>query len=267
VLNGFSSLSSSLNYTKKHFRVLIFLGPSSGTCLKAQGVNFNYKRMPIPLLLKVGFELIELIYWTGTAIFGFATLFFSYLEGRRSGPILGFHSNALVCFITMVSYVVMALALGTVQADNGQPIYWTRWLFYIASCSILTLELSFITKKSSATKAEIALFTGLTMFCGYLASVVTSVERWWFFAFSTAAFIGMLYLLLKGSKSARALNSTLAFVVASWSLFPVIWILAPTGFGLFATLIEAVLYLALDFVTKIAFGFYIATRENPASRV
>jgi sensory rhodopsin len=190
------------------------------------------------------------------------------LEGRRNGPILGFHSNALVCFITVVSYVVMALALGTVQADNGQPIYWTRWLFYIASCSILTLELSFITKKSSTMKAEIALLTGLTMFCGYLASLVTSVERWWFFAFSSAAFIGMLYLLLKGSKSEGGnLNLTLVFVVASWSLFPVIWILAPTGFGFFTTSIEAVLYLALDFVTKIAFGFYITTRENSPSHV
>jgi sensory rhodopsin len=246
---------------------LIFIGPPSGTCLKVKGVNFNYKGMQIPLLLKVGFALIELIYWTGAAIFGFATLFFSYLEVRRSGPIRGFHSNTLVCFITAFSYVVMALALGTVQADNGQPIYWTRWLFYIASCSILTLELSFITKKSSAMKAEIALFTGLTMFCGYLASVVTSVDRWWFFGFSTAAFMGMLYLLLKGSKSETVnLNSTIAFVVASWSLFPVIWILAPTGFGLFTTLIEALLYLALDFVTKIAFGFYITTRENPPSR-
>ncbi|TRO44502.1 hypothetical protein E2P30_02005, partial [Candidatus Bathyarchaeota archaeon] len=97
-------------------------------------------------------------------------------------------------------------------------------------------------------------------------SVVTLVERWWFFAFSTAAFIGMLYLLLKGSKRETGnLNSTLAFVVAGWSLFPVVWILAPTGFGLFTTLIEAVLYLALDFATKIAFGFYIVKRENPSS--
>ena len=130
---------------RRNFGILIFLGPPSGTCLEVKGVNFNYKRMQIRLLLEVGFALIELIYWTGAAIFGFATLFFSYLEGRTSGPILGFHSNTLVCFITAVSYVVMALALGTVQANNGQPIYWTRWLFFIASCSILTLEFSFIT--------------------------------------------------------------------------------------------------------------------------
>jgi bacteriorhodopsin len=58
---------------------------------------------------------------------------------------------------------------------------------------------------------------------------------------------------------------TLAFVVASWSLFPVIWILAHIGFGLSTTFIEAVLYLALDFLTKIAFRLYIATRENPSS--
>jgi sensory rhodopsin len=47
----------------------------------------------------------------------------------------------------------------------------------------------------------------------------------------------------------------------TWSLFPTVWVLAPTGFGLLAVDIEAILYLALDLVTKIGFGFYVSIKR------
>ncbi len=157
----------------------------------------------------------------------------------------------------------MALALGTAVAENGQPIYWTRWLFYIASCSILTLDIAFIARKPASEKVEVALFTGLTMFCGFLASMVVTVDRWWFFALSSAAYIGMLYTLFKRSSDERVnVTSIMWFVMVTWSLFPVVWVLAPTGLGVFTTLVEAILYLALDCTTKIAFGLYISTQQH-----
>jgi bacteriorhodopsin len=44
----------------------------------------------------------------------------------------------------------------------------------------------------------------------------------------------------------------------------VVWVLAPTGLGVFTTFVEAILYLALDFITKIAFGLYITTQQRIA---
>jgi len=174
-----------------------------------------------------------------------------------------FGSNIFVSFITTISYVVMALELGTTVAENGQPIYWTRWLFYIASCSMLTLDIAFLARKPAFKKVEVALFTGLTMFCGFLASIIVTVDRWWFFALSTAAYFGMLYRLFKRSRGESVdVTSILWFVMATWSLFPVVWVLAPTGVGVFTTLVEAALYGALDFITKIAFGLYISTQHK-----
>ena len=144
----------------------------------------------------------------------------------------------------------MALALATTIAENGQPIYWTRWLFYIGSCSILTLDIAFLAKKPNLKKAEVALFTALTMFCGFLASVIVTVDRWWFFGLSTFAYIGMLYNLFKRSSSSNVnISSIMWFVVATWSMFPLVWILAPTGFGILEIDLEALLYLALDVIT------------------
>jgi len=203
------------------------------------------------------------VYWTGAAIFGLASLVFSALKKRKHGNELLFGSNISVSFITMISYVVMALALGTAVADNGQPIYWTRWLFYIASCSILTMDIAFIARKPSFEKAEVALFTGLTMFCGFLASIITTVDRWWFFALSSAAYIGMLYILFKQSeKDETSISSIMWFVIIAWSMFPIVWVLAPTGFGIFTVLVESMLYLGLDLLTKIAFGLYVSLKEN-----
>ena len=58
------------------------------------------------------------------------------------------------------------------------------------------------------------------------------------------------------------MSSVIWFVVITWSLFPVIWVLAPTGIGFFMTDVEAILYLAFDFITKITFGVYITTRKR-----
>jgi sensory rhodopsin len=157
----------------------------------------------------------------------------------------------------------MALTLATSIAENGQPIYWTRWLFYVASCSILTLDIAFIAQRPTAKKVEVALFTGLTMFCGFLASIIITVDRWWFFGLSSAAYIGMLYTLLNVSEGSVRISVIMRFVIITWSLFPVVWVLAPTGLGIFPTSIEAILYLILDFITKITFGLYVSTRLHP----
>ena len=202
------------------------------------------------------------VFWIGALIFGLSSLMFAVLENRNSSRQFLFSSNIFVSFFTTISYFVMALALATVFAENGQPVYWTRWLFYIGSCSILTMDIATIAQKPNPKKAEISIFTALTMFCGFLASIISSADRWWFFGLSTAAYIGMLYNLFKSTNDESSnINSIMWFVVLTWSLFPVVWVLAPTGFGIIAVDIEALLYLALDIVTKIAFGIYISMRH------
>jgi sensory rhodopsin len=208
--------------------------------------------------------LIEesIVFWIGAIIFAVSSLMFTVWENRNIFRKNVFSSHIFVSFFTTISYFVMALALATVPAENGQPVYWTRWLFYIGSCSILTLDIATVAEKPNVKKAEVAVFTALTMFCGFLASIISSVDRWWFFGLSTAAYIGMLYTLFKRTHENETNISSIAwFVLLTWSLFPVVWVLAPTGFGIIAVDIEAILYLALDFVTKIGFGAYISTRH------
>jgi sensory rhodopsin len=208
--------------------------------------------------------LIEesLVFWSGALIFIVSFFIFIILENRNDSRKEFFGSHIFVSFITTISYLVMALALSTVNAANGQPIYWTRWLFYVGSCSILTLDIATISNKPNSKKAEVILLTALTMFCGFLASVIITSDRWWFFGLSTIAYILMLYTLFKSSSN-NALNISpiMWFVMITWSLFPVVWVLAPTGFAIIGVDIETILYLVLDLITKIAFGIYITIKH------
>ncbi|MEJ2241860.1 MAG: bacteriorhodopsin [Candidatus Bathyarchaeota archaeon] len=204
----------------------------------------------------------SMIFWVGGVIFALSSLLFIVLENKNGSRKYLFNSHVFVSFITTISYFIMALGLATLTSEGGNLIYWTRWLFYAGSCSILTLDIAIIAKKSNEKKAEVVVFTTLTMFCGYLASIILTEYRWLFFGLSTAAYIGMLYTLFnKSSEDSPKMSSIMWFVLVTWSLFPLVWVLAPTGFGIIAVDTTALLYLALDIVTKIVFGIYVTTRK------
>jgi bacteriorhodopsin len=45
-------------------------------------------------------------------------------------------------------------------------------------------------------------------------------------------------------------------VLVGWTLFPVVFIIAPNGFGIINTVTAEAGYLLLDFATKIVFGVF-----------
>jgi sensory rhodopsin len=204
-----------------------------------------------------GEELI--VFWIMAGIFAASSLMFSILA-RRDGTDNFFSiSDIFVCFITTISYVTMALAFATVTANNGQPIYWSRWLFYLGSCSILIADVAIIRGKSSAVELfESMLLIGIVMFTGFLASYITTINRWWYFGLSSVAYLGLMYMLFSATQKQSGMK-VMWFVLIFWSLFPLVFILAPTGFGIIPTFIGAILYAILDIITKIIFGLWIRT--------
>jgi sensory rhodopsin len=93
------------------------------------------------------------------------------------------------------------------------------------------------------------------MFNGFLSSYILSSEKWIFYILSSAAFIGLLSMVLKGEDN-PSFKSLKQFVLIGWTLFPVVFLFAPTGFGLLNTATSEAGYLLLDFATKIVFGVF-----------
>ncbi|MFX0077703.1 MAG: bacteriorhodopsin [Candidatus Hermodarchaeota archaeon] len=202
-----------------------------------------------------------LVFWIMAAIFGIATVMFALLSLRPGANEFLSFVDIIVAFVTTISYVLMALGFLTVTSIFGESIYWSRWLFYMASCSLLTVSVAVIVRHTQpVTLAKIPILTMLVMFCGFLAAFITGIERWWFFAFSSIAYIALLITLFKGAPREGINSQLMWFIIIFWSLFPIVFLFAPTGFGLITTFIATILYAALDVITKLIYGLIILFR-------
>ncbi len=202
-----------------------------------------------------------LVFWIMAAIFGIATVMFVLLSFRPGANEFLSFVDIIVAFVTTISYVLMALGFLTVTSIFGEPIYWSRWLFYMASCSLLTVSVVVILRHTQpVTLVKIPILTMLVMFCGFLAAFIIGIERWWFFAFSSIAYIALLITLFKDVPREGINSQLMWFIIIFWSLFPLVFLLAPTGFGLITTLIATILYAALDVITKLIYGLIVLFR-------
>lgn len=185
----------------------------------------------------------------GAIIFAVASLYF-LLSGKNKP---GFSTEFFISFITTTSYSLMSVGIATITAPSGQIIYWSRWLFYMVACSLLMYDTAKALKIPDKEYPWMVLLTWLTMFNGFLASYITIPMKWMFYILSSAAFICLLYKVLQGKENPD-FKSLKPFVFIGWTLFPVVFLLAPTGFGLLSTATAEAGYLLLDFATKIVFG-------------
>lgn len=121
------------------------------------------------------------------------------------------------------------------------------------ACSILMYDAIKILKIPDGEFPKFAILTWLTMFNGFLSSYIITPSKWLFYILSSAAFIGLLYNLLKG-KDNPDFKTIKQFILVGWTLFPIVFLLSPTGLGIINPAIAESSYLVLDIVTKIIFG-------------
>jgi sensory rhodopsin len=191
-----------------------------------------------------------MVFQIGAIIFGLSSFIFLY-SGRKKSL---FDTEFFISFITATSYALMSLSVATTVSSEGQIIYWSRWLFYLVACPLLVYDITKILNISREDYPKLALLTGLTMFNGFLASFIVTSSRWLFFLLSSIAFICLLFMIFKGETNTK-FKSLKPFVLVGWSLFPLVFLLAPTGFGIIDTSISETLYFVLDLITKLFFGF------------
>ena len=64
----------------------------------------------------------------------------------------------------------------------------------------------------------------------------------------------LLELFYDFNKQKGVMKQISLLVIIGWSVFPVVWVLAPTGLAIIPVFIESILYAVLDLITKIGFG-------------
>jgi bacteriorhodopsin len=196
--------------------------------------------------------MINTIFIIGFVIFALSSAYF-FVTKSKPGVL---NSAFLVSFVTLASYTLMWQGSFVAQSPDGQPIYWTRWLFYAISCSLLMLEIARVKGITSKGKiAELIFLNVIVMGTGTLAAVSSGLGKWIFFLLSSIAYMIQILPLLKvNTEKSKWVNTT---ILLGWTGFPIVFFLAPTGIGLFGSATAMGLYLVLDVYTKIIFNLQL----------
>lgn len=198
--------------------------------------------------------MINIIFISGMSIFFISSIYFYFLDKKT------FNSALLISLITLISYVLMWQGSLKIVSLAGEPIFWSRWLFYVGSCSLLMLEISKFKKIKSLDAIEPVILTAIVMFTGFLSAYNITNVKWIYFAISSIVYIFLLTKILsKRTEGAGWIN---IYIYFGWTLFPLVFILAPTGFDILNSGISELLYLILDIFTKIVFSVQLIYKKR-----
>lgn len=213
--------------------------------------------------------------------------FIGMLLGAIYFGVLGFsqasRSNAYFYVITTViagvaavMYLTMATGDTVSELADGRLFYWGRYVDWVITTPLLLLDLALLALASPGRNARlIGALIGLDLIMiltGLAAGAATQpVVRGILFVISTASMILLLYLVVTQlfaaardqAQSVQAIFNTLAtLTVVLWSLYPVVWLLGTEGFGAVGVGLEVLLFLILDLLAKVGFGYLLLTNRQ-----
>jgi len=214
--------------------------------------------------------------WLGVIGFVAATAYFILLgvQTTQGGRI--FHViTAVITGVAAFSYLMMATGEGATLVDGDRLFYFFRYIDWVITTPLLLLDLALLALAApSRNFGLIAGLIGLDIFMiltGLLAGSRTSgFGRGFWFIVSTVALIALLYLVVTRlfaeaagqPEAVHQIFRTLALLtVVLWSFYPIVWLIGTEGFGAVNSTVEVLLFLVLDFLAKIGFGFLLLTNR------
>jgi len=163
--------------------------------------------------------------------------------------------------VAALAYLAMALGFGVLPTPGGD-LEVARYVDWLITTPLLILYLGLLARPSRRLLAGL-IAVDVVIIAGGTAAVVTAgTLSWALFGVAAAAYVALVYGLLVAlprSASAegdrvRAVFGTLRNItVVLWTLYPVVWVLAPTGLGLLTGSTEMLVFVYLDVVSKVGF--------------
>ena len=183
-----------------------------------------------------------------------------------------FHS--VVPFIAATAYLAMALGIGKQPIANGEAVYLARYVDWSVTTPILLTGLALTGlhehHRHSSYILPIVVLDVVMIATGLLSAISQSAaDRWIWYGWSCAAFVGVLYLLWKpvrdisadmGGKMDAAYRANLVFLTVVWLFYPVVYFLGPQGIKAIDPVIDVWAILVLDVIAKVLYGFLATAR-------
>ncbi|MFB6072956.1 MAG: bacteriorhodopsin [Halobacterium sp.] len=178
--------------------------------------------------------------------------------------------------VATVAYAAMALGYGAVTVD-GHTVYLARYADWLLTTPLLVLYLAMLARPSTRTYVALVGLDVVVIGAGVAAALTPTATKWLYYAVGGVAYLGLLYGLERTLPAALgddadprvdAMFTTLRnLTVVLWTLYPVVWVLAPTGVGVLQPEMEAIVVVYLDFISKVGFVGYAAFGSVAVERV
>jgi sensory rhodopsin len=201
--------------------------------------------------------------WAALGAIGMALGTIPPLWGLQNDPDRrkGYLALAGVTGVAAVAYALMAFDIGTVTA-SGRVVSIPRYVDWLITTPLILLFLAMLGRTGRGSLLRLVVADILLLLLGGVAVVVTGPIRWVAFAAGVVCFGVLVYelyvriprLATFSNERTRILFITLRnLTIALWTLYPVVWILAPSGIGLLTRDMAMLVIAYLDLISKAAF--------------
>ncbi|AXG05732.1 sensory rhodopsin-2 [Haloplanus rubicundus] len=201
--------------------------------------------------------------WAAVGAIGMALGTIPPLWGLRNDPARRTHYLALagVTGVATVAYALMAFDVGTITA-SGRVVSIPRYVDWLITTPLILLFLAMLGRTGRGSVLRLVVADVVLLLLGGIAVVLTGPIRWAVFAGGVVCFGVLVYdlyvriprLATFSNERTRILFVTLRnLTIALWTLYPVVWVLAPSGLGLLTRDMAMLVIAYLDLISKAAF--------------
>ena len=169
---------------------------------------------------------------------------------------------AAITSIAAISYTLTSVGIGSIPVD-GATFYAPRYVDWLLTTPLLILYMALLCKPGKKLYGLLlGLDVALILF-GVAAIFTEGALSFALFGAGTVAYLGLAYLLVVelpvkadfGTDRVAMVFSKLRNVtVVLWTMYPIVWLLAPVGFGFLLPSTEMLVIVYLDIITKVGFA-------------
>ena len=203
------------------------------------------------------------LFWLGAL--GMAAGTVAFVWGGRTASAADRKYYATLGAIRLIAtgaYATMALGYGWLEIGE-RTVFAPRYVDWLLTTPLLLLFLGWLADIDRRRLGWIVGINTVVMGGGFAAALLTGPVRFALFALAAVAYVALLYLLLspmteranERTDGVRSLFVSLRnLTVVLWSVYPIVWLLGPAGFGLLTLSVDVMLTTYLDLLTKVGFG-------------
>lgn len=183
--------------------------------------------------------------------------------------------NFFICAIAASLYLAMLFKQGFTYIGD-RPTYLTRYLTWTFSTPLTLILLSYLGRTNLWIAASMIGADVYMIVTGFVATISSKPVSDVWYVVSCGAYLGLVYLLLKYyrqqagqhyPRSKKVFHRLLAVHLSIWTAYPIVWILASTGFNVIDSVAESACYTILDVAAKVGFGFLALNALQQLERV